>query len=400
MMRCPMDTIILKKGRESSLLRRHPWIFTGAISKVTGTPGLGDTVQIKSFDGRILATGAYSPVSQIRVRAWSFLPDEPIQPDFFKGRLKQAFELRKALGFHSADAAYRLVNAESDGLPGLIVDRYSDFLVCQFLSAGAEKWKPVITELLMEMASPKGIFDRSSADAMSLEGLSPHTGPLAGALPPDLVEIREGAARFFVDIVNGHKTGFYLDQRENRLLAGSVSNGKSVLNCFSYTGGFAIHALQGGAKVVTSLDSSDEAMGICRKNHELNAFSSDRWEFSITDVFKTLRRFRDEDRRFDIIILDPPKFASSAASVAKAARGYKDINLLAFKLLNPGGFLLTFSCSGHISPPLFQKIVADAALDAGRSARILRFLHQSPDHPTDLAFPEGLYLKGFMVRTL
>lgn len=393
-----MDTVVLKKGREASLLRRHPWIFTGAIGDIKGDPASGDTVSITTADGKKLATGAYSPASQIRVRVWSFSPDEPVDREFFKRRLTQASALRNALGLTGKNSGYRLINAESDGLPGVVVDRYADFIVCQFLSAGAQKWHQVMTDLLVEMFSPAGVVDRSTGEVMGLEGLAPHTGILAGAPPPECVEIREKNARFLVDVLNGHKTGFYLDQRDNRLLAAEASRGKTVLNCFSYTGGFGIQALLAGAKALTQLDISEEAMALCLKNQTLNGFAQERAELVTADVFTALRRFRDAGRRFDVIVLDPPKFASSAAAVPKAARGYKDINLLAMKLLNPEGILFTFSCSGHVLPALFQKIVADAAVDANRPARVVKFLHQAPDHPVALSFPEGLYLKGLMVQ--
>lgn len=393
-----MDTIILKKGREASLLRRHPWIFSGAIRDVQGNPGPGDTVRVISADGKALAVGAFSPSSQIRVRVWSFSANAPVDPDFFRRRLDHAFTLRHALGQIGDDSGYRLVNAESDGIPGLVVDRYADFFVCQFLSAGADRWKPVITDLLMTQFSPAGVFDRSAGEVMALEGLVTHAGPLAGASPPDLIEIREGPAKFLVDVRTGHKTGFYLDQRENRFLVGARSKGKTVLNCFSYTGGFGVHALLGGATALTNLDISAEAVALCRKNLALNGLATDSAGPGTADVFTALRGFRDAGKTFDLIVLDPPKFAASAAAVSKAARGYKDINLLAMKLLNPGGLLFTFSCSGHVPAALFQKIVADAAVDADRPARILKFLHQAPDHPVALSFPEGLYLKGLMLQ--
>ena len=395
-----MDAIILKKGREASLLRRHPWIFTGAIADMKGNPASGDSVLILSAEGEKLAVGAFSPASQIRVRVWSFAPEEPIDREFFRQRLTHAFALRHWLGVTGENSGYRLINAESDGFPGVIVDWYAGFFVCQFLSAGAAKWQQVITGLLMEMFSPAGVFEKSTGEVMAQEGLAPRTGVLMGASPPELLEIREKEARYLVDLLNGHKTGFYLDQRDNRALVGEVSQGKMVLNCFSYTGGFGIQALLGGAKALTHLDISEEAMALCLQNQVLNGFPEDRAELMTADVFTALRKFRDSGRRFDIIILDPPKFAPSAAAVPKAARGYKDINLLAMKLLNPGGILFTFSCSGHVPPALFQKIVADAAVDANRPARILKFLHQAPDHPVALSFPEGLYLKGLMVQVI
>ncbi|MBN2093695.1 class I SAM-dependent methyltransferase, partial [candidate division KSB1 bacterium] len=380
--------VILKPGREDSVKRHHPWIFSGAVKKVEGNPENGATVEIFSADGRWLASGAFSPKSQILVRVWSFLQEEAITPEFFKNRLKKAISLREQLFSASPTNAYRLINAESDGLPGLIVDRYSDYAVCQFLSAGAEFWKTTIVQHIMERLPLKGVFERSDEDVRLKEGLQPQKGVLAGETPPDLIEIQENSLRFRVDIQQGHKTGFYLDQRDNRDFLGRFANEKDVLNCFSYTGGFGIAALKGGAKSLINIDTSANALQIAQQNIELNGLHTKRAEQMTGDVFQILRRFRDEERQFDVIVLDPPKFAGSVNQVEKAARGYKDINWLAFRILRPGGILFTFSCSAHIKPPLFQKIVADAAVDAGRDARIIQFLSQASDHPIALNFPE------------
>ncbi len=390
--------IILKPGREDSLKRHHPWIFSGAVKKVEGNPENGATVDIFSAAGRWLASGAFSPQSQILVRVWSFLQEEAITPEFFKNRLKKALFSRKQLFEASPTNAYRLINAESDGLPGLVVDRYGDFAVCQFLSAGAEFWKETIVQLLMEMFPFKGIFERSDEDVREKEGLQPQKGVLAGEMPPDLIEIQENSLRFWVDVKQGHKTGFYLDQRDNRDFLGRFANEKDVLNCFSYTGGFGIAALKAGAKSLINIDSSANSLQIARQNIDLNGLDTQRAEQMTGDVFQILRRFRDEGRLFDVIVLDPPKFAGSVNQVEKAARGYKDINWLAFRILRPGGILFTFSCSAHIKPPLFQKIVADAAIDAGRDAGIIQFLSQAADHPIALNFPEGHYLKGLICQ--
>jgi 23S rRNA (cytosine1962-C5)-methyltransferase len=390
-------SVTLKPGREASLLRRHPWVFSGAVAEVKGDPGNGETVRVLGPDGSMLATGAYSPQSQIRVRVWSFDPAEVIDRAFFQKRLKRALSARAQLLEAGQTTACRLVNAESDGLPGLIVDRYHDFLVCQLLSSGAEHWRDEIVACLDEIAQPKGMYERSDSDTRVMEGLEPRSGQLLGEEPPEYVEITEHGIRFLVDIRYGHKTGFYLDQRENRLAISEFSRGAEVLNCFSYTGGFGLAALKGVAIGVTNVEASPDALSLGLRNAELNGMDT-RFFAIQDDVFQVLRAMRDADRRFDLIILDPPKFAASAKQVPGASRGYKDINLLAFKLLKPGGTLFTFSCSGHIMPDLFQKIVADAALDAGREAQIVRHLGQAADHPVALSFPEGLYLKGFIVK--
>ncbi|MBC7188405.1 MAG: class I SAM-dependent methyltransferase [Calditrichaeota bacterium] len=395
-----MARVFLKAGRDKSLRRWHPWIFAGAIAKVEGGPHPGETVDIVSAEGEVLGRGAFSPHSQIMVRVWTFDPAEEVDGAFFRARLTRAIAARASLIQGGTTTAFRLVNAESDGLPGLIVDRYDEFLVCQFLSAGSEAWRQTLVEALAELVPCQGIYERSDVDVRSKEGLSPRTGLLWGQSPPELVEIREGQCRFLVDLVRGHKTGFYLDQRENRALAARYCQGMQVLNCFAYTGAFAIWALLGGAAAVTNIESSAEALALARRNLALNGIDANAAEFIQGDAFQELRRLRDSGRQFDVVILDPPKFADSQAQVPKASRGYKDINLLAFKLLRPRGVLVTFSCSGLIAPELFQKIVADAALDAGRSAQIIARLGQACDHPVALSFPEGGYLKGLVCRVL
>ncbi|MGE4490341.1 MAG: class I SAM-dependent rRNA methyltransferase [Kiritimatiellales bacterium] len=389
-----MASIILKKGREKNLLQRHPWVFSGAIERVEGTPTSGETVVVCSADGKPLAVAAWSPESQISARIWSFNPSETIDADFFRAKLQNAFVARPKINSN----AVRLVASESDGLPGLIIDRYADFLVCQFLSAGSEHWKNTIVEILQELFPGLSIYERSDVSVREKEGLPLRCGVLAGSEPLDQVEIIENGMRLLVDIKAGHKTGTYLDQRDSRLAVRDWAEGRDVLNCFSYTGGFGVSALLGGAKHVLQMDSSEPALDIAKKNAELNGLDPAKAEYICGDVFKELRRFRDSRRTFDLIILDPPKFVESRGQLEKGARGYKDINLLAFKLLRPGGLLFTFSCSGHMEMPLFQKIVADSALDAGRSAQILSVLHQAPDHPVALNFPEGAYLKGLLCR--
>lgn len=390
-----MPRLFLKPGREKSLLRRHPWVFSGAVERVEGSPHPGETIELCRADGQFLAQAAYSPFSQIRARVWTF-DSQPVDADFLRRRIERALAQRRAAGLleHSA---VRLVYAESDGLPGLIVDRYGDVLVAQFLTAGAEFWRQTILDLLRELIPARGIYERSDAEVRTLEGLSLREGLLWGEVPASIV-IEEHGLRFYVDLFHGHKTGFYLDQRANRLFVRSLSEGSEVLDCFSYTGGFSLNALAGGAKSVLAVDSSAEALAQLRANALLNALPLERLETLEGDVFHVLRRFRDQGRRFDLIILDPPKFAPTAVQVEKAARGYKDINLLAFKLLRPGGWLVTFSCSGGVDLALFQKIVAGAALDAGVDAQILRFLFQDADHPIALHFPESAYLKGLVCR--
>jgi 23S rRNA (cytosine1962-C5)-methyltransferase len=391
-----MVKVILQKGRERSLIRRHPWVFSGAVERVEGNPKNGETVSIYAAGGDFLALGAFSSSSQIRVRVWSFKENEEIGEAFFRGRLEQAIDYRRRLkGVEGCDAC-RLVNAESDGFPGLVVDRYADFLVCQFLSAGVEYHKHGLVRLLMELLKPVGIFERSDADVRVKEGLEPVKGLLEGTAPPEWIEVHEKECRFHVDIVNGHKTGFYLDQRDNRLLLGQCARDREVLNTFSYTGGFGIHALKAGAAKVTNLDSSEACLDLCVHHARLNDLEADRMEILAGDAFVELRKLRDEGRSFDLVVLDPPKFALSASQVEKAARAYKDINLLAIKLLKPDGVLFTFSCSGHVDMPLFRKIVADASLDAGREMKVLHLLSQATDHPVNLSFPEGAYLKGLV----
>jgi len=395
-----MASIMLKAKREKSLLRRHPWIFSGAVKQVNGRPAPGETVDILTSNRTLLGRGAYSPSSQMVVRVWTFDPDEGVDVSFFRSRLETAVRMRRFL-FRNEDWNHlgcRLVNSESDGLPGLIVDRYADFLVCQFLTTGAEFWKDTLTELLNELVPNQGIYERSDVNDRKKEGLDTWSGLISGQEPPDLVEIQEAGHRFYVDIRNGHKTGFYLDQRENRNAVAGFAQGMEVLNCFSYTGGFAVAALKAGAARVVNVDSSADALALARRNVELNGLDSELAPHVEGNVFKVLREYREQNRRFDMIILDPPKFADSRSSLMRAARGYKDINLLAFRLLNPGGLLVTFSCSGLVSRELFQKITADAALDEKRNAQILQRLSQAPDHPTALNFPEADYLKGLICR--
>jgi 23S rRNA (cytosine1962-C5)-methyltransferase len=390
-----MIRLTLKPGRERSLLRRHPWVFSGAIAEQSGEPAAGDTVEVVSSAGEFLARAAFSPHSQIRARAWTFDPSEKVDADLLRRRMQQALQLRERLVPPETEAL-RLVYAESDRLPGLIVDRYGNLLVFQFLSAGAEAWRETIIELLTSLTGIRNCFERSDADVRALEGLPPRSGLLRGTPPAEPFIISENNLRFHLDVSGGHKTGFYLDQRSNRLRLRGLARGRRVLDCFSYTGGFTVNALSGGAESVLSIDDSATALDLCCRNANLNEYPADHHSILEGDAFSLLRKLRDERRRFDLVVLDPPKFAPTAASAEKAARAYKDINLLAFKLLQPGGLLFTFSCSGGVDAALFQKIVAAAALDAGVDAQIIEHLSQAPDHPVALNFPEGTYLKGLI----
>ena len=390
-----MNKITLKPGREKSLKRRHPWVFSGGIAKVEGQPRLGDSVALHSADGVFLGVAAYSPDSQIRARVWDWTARE-IDAAFFAERIRRAAALRQV----AADEGVRLIHGESDGLPGVVADRYADTVVLQLLSAGAERWRGAIADALTALPGIKRVIERSDADVRELEGLPSQSGLLRGEAATGPLTVREHGLDFAVDAEQGHKTGFYLDQRDNRLLLRGLVKEKVVLDCFCYSGGFALNALAGGAKSVTAIDSSGPALAAAQANAARNKLLNDgnKAEWLEADVFQTLRKFRDGGRKFDVIVLDPPKFAPTAAHAEKAARAYKDINLLAFKLLNPGGRLMTYSCSGGISPDLFQKIIAGAALDAGVDARIERWLHASADHPVVMNFPEGEYLKGLVMR--
>lgn len=394
-----MPQLILKKGREKSLLRKHPWIFSGAVKDMKGSPRLGETVDVVAADGRWLALAAWSPESQIVARVWTFERDQPVDAEFFEHRLTDCVRLRTALG-DVPERACRLVAAESDGLPGVVVDRYGDWLSGQFMSAGAELHKLDIARRLMEITGCKGFWERSDGDIRTREGLMPRAGHLWGDEPPELVEIDENPAKFLVDIRSGHKTGYYLDQRDNRRAVAHLAQGRDLLNCFSYTGGFGVSAMLGGAARCTHLDVSAPALALARENARINGLENASIEYREEDVFQALRTLRGQGRTFDAIVLDPPKFVESRQAVQKACRGYKDINLQALKLLAPGGLLFTFSCSGLMGDDLFQKVVAGAALDSGRDARIVRRFTQAPDHPVALAFPEGHYLKGLLVQAL
>lgn len=397
------SSIILEKGREKSLLRRHPWVFSRAIKSVQGKPEQGETVNVVDAHGNWLAYAAYSPQSQIRARVWSFNKEQAINLAFFIERLQQAQTLRDPMIQKQGLNSYRLFAAESDRVPGIIIDRYADILVLQLLSAGAEYNKALLIEALEKLYPECRIYERSDVSVRKKEGLKQQKGPIKGEFSEDvnstIVELEENhGVHILIDVAKGHKTGYYLDQKTNRAIAGSYCKDKSVLNCFSYTGGFGVYALKSGAKSITNVDVSARALAMAKRNCELNQLDLNKAEFIEQDVFKLLREYKEQGKRFDTIILDPPKFAENKNQLKGACRGYKDINMLAFSLLNKGGTLLTFSCSGLMDSALFQKIVADAALDAKRDACIVERLSQSDDHPIALEFPEGFYLKGLVVK--
>ena len=390
-----MKTIRLREGKERSLQRRHPWIFESAIAK--GGADAGETVRVESAQGQFLAWAAFSPSSKIRARVWSFNEAERIDAAFFSRQIDNAIKARSRFDIQSN--GMRLVHGESDGLPGLIVDRYGDTLVAQFLSSGTERWKVVLADALLEHTGLSKLYERSDASSRALEGLPEVTGWLRGEGAVELI-LQEHQWQLALHIAEGHKTGFYLDQRDSRKrFADTVRRMhlQKVLNCYCYTGGFSVAALAGGAAQVTSIDSSAPAIEKARANVALNGFDATRAQFMDADVNASLRQFGAEGRTFDAIVLDPPKFAPTVAHADRAARAYKDINRLAFKLLEPGGVLFTYSCSGGVSADLFHKIVASAGCDAGVDGFITERMGGAPDHPMTINFPEGEYLKGLVI---
>ncbi len=393
-------TVYLKRKRARPVLQRHPWIFSGAVERVTGGPADGDLVDVRDAGGNWLARGTFNRRSQIRVRLLTWRQDEAIDGSFWRRRLAQAVAARRLLAADPATTTYRLVHAESDFLPGLIVDRYGEWLVVQFLTLGVERRRDALTAALLNVVDGvRGLYDRSDVDVRAQEGLPPRSGLLWGEEPPEPLVVLENGLRFAVDVRRGHKTGFYLDQRESRARLAPFCAGAEVLDAFSYAGGFGVYAAWGGAARVTLVDSSAAALDLARRNFALNGLETPV-EYVEGDVFSVLRGYRAQGRRFDLVVLDPPKFAHHRREVQRAARAYKDINLLAFQLLRPGGILFTFSCSGAISADLFQKIVFGAAVDAGREAQIIGRLSQGSDHPVALTFPEGAYLKGLICRAV
>ena len=418
----PTATLILKPGREKPVHNRHPWIFSGAIGRLQGQPAPGDLVTVADQKGAPLATAYYNAKSQIQARILSWNTAESIDENFWRGRLQQAIDGRKVitndeLRMTNSDTkdeirdtseeglitdAYRLVNAEADGLPGLVVDRYGDYLVMQCQTLGIDRRKEMLAALLVELLQPAGILERSDVDVRGKEGLKPVVELRYGAPPPAELTVRENGFSFLADVHHGHKTGFYLDQRDNRAAVGRspYMAGREVLNVFAYSGAFGVYAAAAGARAVVQVDSSAPALEMAERNMSLNGFERPSDEYIAGDAFEVLRYFREEGRQFDAVILDPPKFAHNQGQIDRAARGYKDLNWLAMRLLRPEGVLATFSCSGLVSADLFQKIVFGAAVDARRDVQIWQHLSQSADHPVLLSFPESAYLKGLLCRVI
>ncbi len=390
--------VLLKRNRARPVLQRHPWVFSGAIERIEGDAADGDVVEVRDAGHNWLARGYLNRRSQIVVRLLTWRQDEPVDRAFWQRRLERAIAARQALADDPATTAYRLVHAESDYLPGLIVDRYGEWLAVQFLTLGVERRRDEIVAALADLLAPRGIYERSNVEVRAKEGLEQRAGPLWGEEPPELVEILENGHRFLVNVQQGHKTGFYLDQRENRARLPAFCDGVEVLDAFAYNGGFGVYAAAGGAKIVTLVESSAPALHLARRDFALNGFDRCGVEYVEGDVFSVLRGYRAQGHKFDVVVLDPPKFARSEREVKRAARAYKDVNLLAFQLLRPGGVLFTCSCSGAVSLDLFQKIVFGAAVDAEREAQIVGYLAQGADHPVALTFPEGAYLKGLICR--
>lgn len=393
--------LYLRPDRSKPVVQHHPWIFSGAIARLEGDPTPGDLIDIRASDGRRLATAYWNPRSQIQARILTW-DDEDINREWWIARLKRAIDGRAAIARDQSTDAYRLVHAESDYLPGLIVDRYGEWLVLQALTLGIDTRKREIAAYLMELTGARGVYERSDVDVRGKEGLNASRGILAGIKPPESVHITEAGITLATNVTDGHKTGFYLDQRPNRLLAASLTRrigpATQMLNLFSYTGSFGVHAVAASAGHVVQVDSSADALAIAEQQLTLNQLDPGKVEHVQADVFDYVRELTSEQDRFDIVVCDPPKFAHTASQVDRAARGYKDLNLHAFKLVRPGGYLLTFSCSGAVSRDLFQKIVFGALADSGRDGQILAHLGAGEDHPVALTFPEGEYLKGLLVR--
>jgi 23S rRNA (cytosine1962-C5)-methyltransferase len=395
-----MVDVILKKGKEKAALQRHPWIFSGAIEKVKGSPANGEVVKVLAANKDFLAYGYYNDKSRVAVRLLEWVEAETIDKDWYRQRIQTAIAARKHVLLKGDTNTCRLVFSEADFLPGLIVDQYADFLSLQILSAGMENIKGDIIDILKAELNPTGIFDKSDASARTHESLDVEQGLLWGENPPEFLEVRENGIRYHINIEGGQKSGFYCDQRDNRLLLADYAAGKSVLDCFSYSGGFSLNSLKQGATQVTSVDSSALALETLQRNIGLNGFAGDRSTSIQSDVNKQLRVFKEEGKTFDIVVLDPPKYAPSRSALDRAARAYKDLNRLGMGLLESGGLLATFSCSGAVDLETFKQIIAWAALDAGKEVQIVKQFHQPEDHPVRISFPEGEYLKGLLLRVL
>lgn len=395
-----MVEIKLKKGKEKAVLQRHPWVFSGALEKIKGAPENGDIVKVLNANNAFLAYGYFNDQSRVAVRLLEWDENVAINEAWYEEKINQAIASRAHLLTSKDTNAYRLIFSEADFLPGLIVDKYADFLSVQILSTGIEKAKPIIIEILVKALQPKGIFDRSDATARTHEGITAENGLLWGEAPAAFIAVKENGITYHINIAEGQKSGFYCDQRDNRQILATYANGKSVLDCFSYSGGFSLNALKLGAIEVTSVDSSALAIETLQQNIELNKFKSKKYTTIQSDVNKQLRAFKEEGKKFDIVILDPPKYAPSRSALDRAARAYKDLNRLGMLLLEPGGLLATFSCSGAVDIDTFKQIIAWAALDAGKEVQIIKQFSQPEDHPIRISFPEGEYLKGLLVRVL
>ena len=397
---CSMIDVVLKKGKEKAALQRHPWIFSGAIDKVKGSPLNGDVVKVFGADKSFLAYGYYNGQSRVAVRLLEWNEETTIDKSWYHQKLKNALAARAHVLGNEETNTCRLVFSEADYLPGLIVDKYADFLSLQILSAGMENIKADIIDILREELNPTGIFDKSDASARTHENLEAVQGLLWGETPPEFIEVKENGVRYHINIADGQKSGFYCDQRDNREILAAYTKDKEVLDCFCYSGGFTLNSLKKGAKHVTSVDSSALAVETLKHNLGLNNFTEDQQTSIQSDVNKQLRVFKEEGKTFDVIILDPPKYAPSRSALDRAARAYKDLNRLGMLLLNSGGILATYSCSGAVDLETFKQIIAWAALDAGKEVQIIKQFHQPEDHPVRISFPEGEYLKGLLVRVL